>query len=276
MVALKVASWNVRHFRGEPIRFDRVVDTLVAKSPDVFAIYEVTGRDVYRLMRNLMPEYSVSITEGEQAQEILVGARIGLQPFFTQRPDLRSGVDALRPGALVTVTANGAEYSLLFLHNKSGTAPRDLGLRDDMVRKAFKLGRALDRAAGDNAPANYLFIGDLNTMGMEYTHLRSMDIDEETELEKLKRFATSRDMRLLAKDAPATWWGGTDTYDPADLDHVVAATHLNFTTFPGVDRQGNPVQAEVTVKGWPERDGQERLDWIRDHSDHGLLYLEIL
>lgn len=276
MVALKVASWNVRHFRGSPIRFDRVVNFIAARSADVFVIYEVTGKDVYRLMRNVMPGYSISITEGEQSQEILVGARTGLEPFFTQRPDFRSGVDALRPGGLVTVTVDGVEYSLLLLHNKSGTEPRDLGLRDDMVQKAFKLGRALDREAGVDAPANYVFIGDLNTMGMEYTHLRQSDIDAETELEKLDKFAATRNMRRLVKDEKATWWGGTDTHDPADLDHVVAAAHLNFTRYPAVDRAGNPIQAEVTVQGWPKLAGQAKVNWIRDHSDHGLLYLEIL
>ena len=273
--ALKVASWNVKHFRGEPIRFNRVVAFLAEQNPDVFAIYEVTGSSVYRLIRNNMPGYSISITEGEQSQEILVGAKKNLEPFFTQRPDFRSGVDALRPGALVTVTAGGAEYSLLFLHNKSGTAPRDLGLRDDMIRKALKLRGALDKAAVGNKPANYVFVGDLNTMGMKYRYLRSQDIDAGEEIEKLAKFAKGRKMRLLTKDAANTWFGSGTTYPPADLDQVIAAKHLQFKSFPAVDPEGNAFNAAVSVLGWPKLSGQQRSAWIRSHSDHGMLYFEI-
>jgi hypothetical protein len=33
------------------------------------------------------------------------------------------------------VTIDGVNYTLLFLHTKSGTDPRGLGLRDDMLER---------------------------------------------------------------------------------------------------------------------------------------------
>ena len=107
MALLKVASWNVEHFQGKPDRAKRVVKVLSKLKPDVFAIYEVEGKSVYDFMRQEFPTYSVSITEGEQTQEILVGARSSLAPFFSNRPGFRSGVDQLRPGTLVTVRKMG-------------------------------------------------------------------------------------------------------------------------------------------------------------------------
>ena len=54
----------------------------------------------------------------------------------------------------------------------------------------------------------------------------------------------------------------------ADLDHVVAAKHLRFTPF---------ADAQVEVRGWPAlATKQEQVDWIRDFSDHGLLFCEVL
>lgn len=52
-----------------------------------------------------------------------------------------------------------------------------------------------------------------------------------------------------------------------DLDHFAAAEHLSFTSF---------CDAEVEVRGWPALDTeQEQADWIRDLSDHGLLFCEV-
>ena len=74
-------------------------------------------------------------------------------------------------------------------------------------------------------------------------------------------------MVRLGKDAPATWWGG-GAIPPSDLDHVVAAKHLEFTSF------GN---FAVTVKGWPKEGGMaKQKNWIDSFSDHGLLYFEVL
>lgn len=70
--AFSVASWNVKHFKGEKHRVDTVVQLLKDQNPDVFALYEVTGAEVFGAMLEKFPDYTFHITEGLQAQEILV------------------------------------------------------------------------------------------------------------------------------------------------------------------------------------------------------------
>jgi hypothetical protein len=264
--AFSLASWNVEHFRNPDSRADRVVDFLVDLGPpDVFALYEVEGKEVFDELVTKMSGFTFHITEGPQVQEILVGVRSDLTAFFTQRTEFKSGLWALRPGALLTLTIEGEVYPILFLHTKSGVEPLGLGLRDDMLRRALEFKKVLEAAAG--SVPNYMFLGDLNTMGMEYTYLRERDITAELEVLKAANFAEGRGMKLLAKDEPATWWNGGAGLPPSNLDQVVAVEHMTFTNFDG---------AEVTVLGWPkEPTPTAQRSWITDYSDHGCLYLEV-
>ena len=265
---LSIASWNVEHFRNDDERIDRVVGFLHDQDPDVFAIYEVEGKDVFAALMTQMPGHSFHITEGENTQEILCGVRRDYTSFVSQRTEYRSGVFRLRPGLLATVSVGAASYSILFMHTKSGDAPRDLGLRDDMFTRAAKFRRTLDRAAISGEGANYLFIGDFNTMGMRYRFNREQDIDVSEELEKLEKMGARSGMRHLTKDEPFTFWNGTRSSMPrSDLDHVFASDHLKFTDFGGAD---------VSVRGWPKQGSDDDKDaWIAAFSDHALLYLEI-
>ncbi|HEX9760377.1 MAG TPA: endonuclease/exonuclease/phosphatase family protein [Candidatus Acidoferrales bacterium] len=268
--AFSIASWNVEHFKnGAAARVDRIVDFLKTQKPDVFAIYEVEGKEVFSSLVAKMAGYQSHITEGPQTQEILVGVKSGLTAFFTQKLTFKSGNTYLRPGALLTVTVSGKNYSMLFLHTKSSNAPVGLGLRDDMFRRAFEFRKTLDKAsaaAGAGGKANFIFMGDLNTMGMKYPFQKK--IDAPLELQKLDSDAAKVKMRRLAKSCPATWSNGSQSsLKPSDLDHVVAADHLKFKKFTG---------AEVDCRGWtslattPEQD-----KWIKDFSDHALLYMEL-
>jgi endonuclease/exonuclease/phosphatase family metal-dependent hydrolase len=265
--AFTVASWNVEHFRsqGTRSRVEEVVAFLAGQNPDVFALYEVEGKEVFGALTSIMPGYTFHITEGQQVQQILLGVRANLTAFFTQKTEFRSGVSLLRPGALLTLTVGGENYPLLFLHTKSGTDPRGLGLRDDMLDRALDFVATLDKAS-DGKPANYIFLGDFNIMGMQYRYVRERDIGPLHELQKLERGAHRRRMKVLAKDEQNTWWGGS-TLMPSNLDFVVAREHLRFKTFRG---------AEVSVRGWPKlADPDERLDWVRRLSDHALLFFQV-
>jgi hypothetical protein len=106
-------------------------------------------------------------------------------------------------------------------------------------------------------------------MGMQYTFVRDRDITPDNEIQKIELEARPHQMRLLSKDVPATWWNGPgSSIAPSNLDHVVAADHLKFTQFDGAD---------VTVLGWPKLPTPaEQGEWIDQHSDHGLLYFEVL
>ncbi len=266
--AFSLASWNVEHFKNQQARVQNVVDFILGVDPDIVALYEVEGGDVFAEVSTRMPGYQFHITEGPQTQEILVGVRGGITAFFTQKIAFKAGNQALRPGALLTVTIAGQNYPILFLHTKSGPDPIGWGIRDDMLERALAFKKVLQKSAGPGAPpVNYFFLGDLNTMGMKYL-IKDRNIPAATELDKLDKAAAKAGMRRLLKDEPNTWSNGPgSSIKDSDLDHVVAADHLKFKKFGASD---------VTVKGWPkEPTPAAKKDWIKKFSDHGLLHLEV-
>ncbi|MCP4288366.1 MAG: hypothetical protein GY792_28730, partial [Gammaproteobacteria bacterium] len=216
--AFSVASWNVEHFGAldkqkkkpkKPIQ--PIVDYLAAQDADVVALYEVRGSIVFRPLVEAMPEHQFHITEGPQAQEILIGVRHGFSSFVTQKLAFKSSQPGLRPGVLLTLRIDGAYYPVVFLHLKSMTDPKGFGLRDDMLRHALGFRKRLDEA-DDGVPANYIFVGDLNTMGMDYPYTQH-DITAQAEIDELKRRARhyTKKMRVLGKNEPFTWWGGSSS-----------------------------------------------------------------
>lgn len=269
-----VASWNVEHFKDDRTRVGRVIDFLRAQKPDVFGLYEVEGATVFDTLVKTMPEYSFQITEGPETQEILVGVRRTLSAFITQKVEFRSGTTSMRPGQLVTVHKDGVNYALLFLHLASGNDPRGMGLRDDMLLRAFEFRRTLDKASGGRGQARYLFLGDLNTMGMDYPFDRS--IDPAVELRKWDRVAARSTiaMRRLVKTHDASWSNGSaSSLPPSNLDHVFASSNLAFRSF----RRADGTEAQVALRGWVDAaTAAERDAWIANYSDHSLMYLELV
>jgi hypothetical protein len=264
--AFSVLSWNVEHFKDNPARVSDVVQLLAQVNPDVFGLYEVEGKVAFPDLVAQMPGYQFHITEGPQVQEILVGVRGGMTAFFTQKIEFRSGASAMRPGALLTLTVAGANYPMLFLHLSSGPDPRGWGLRDDMLERAIDFYQTLKKNAGGQPP-NFLFLGDLNTMGLKY-YFKANNIGPDIELQKVDALAQKRGLRRLTKDKPFTWSNGSKSkLKPSNLDHVVAASHLQFRQIGGAD---------VQVMGWPEQPTPAAQDaWIKKYSDHGLMYFEV-
>ena len=274
--AFSVASWNVEHFKSDGEgsldreRVERVVSYLKDVNPDVFGIYEVTGKEVYSQIVEKFSNYTFQITEGKEAQEILAGVRNDLGCFFTQRLEFKAGVPYMRPGLLVSVRKDEVTYSLLFLHLASFPEPRGFGLRDDMLHKAVKFRHVLDKATGGRHTSYYVFFGDLNTMGMKYPFEK--DITPNFELDKWdQRAARYYGMKRLSKTSTVTWRGKIDDeVKTSNLDHVYASTNLDFRTF---DR--NTVSAKVEVRGWVDKPENERDQWTKEYSDHSLLHFEI-
>ncbi|NIO29515.1 MAG: hypothetical protein GTO29_13290 [Candidatus Latescibacteria bacterium] len=264
--AFSVASWNVEHFGNDPSKISSTIKYLADQKADIVAIYEVASSKVFRPIVKAMPKYQFHITEGPQTQEILIGIRYGVSAYVTQKLEFKSGQPSLRPGVLVTVNKEGKYYSLLFLHLKSLSDPKGFGLRDDMINRALKFRKTLDKVAGGTGKANYIFLGDLNTMGQEYPYVEN--IDAEAEIRRLGSRASRRKMRILTKNSSHTWWNGpSSSYEPGNLDHVVAAKHLKFKPFQG---------AEVDVRGWPkEATDTKKGHWISKYSDHALIYFEV-
>lgn len=232
--------------------------------PDIFAILEVEGKDVWNYMFNEFPKHNFFITEGAQTQEILVGVHNKFKCFLTQRDEFKTGRTHLRPGPFVTVQVDNECYTLLFLHLKSKSDPEGFGLRDKMLDHAFNLKKALDSAAGGNGKAKFIAMGDFNSMGMEYPY--DSNILPSFELKRLANRAKYRKMSILPKDYEATWTNGKGMY--SDLDHVVASDSINFKEWNG---------KKVKVLGWNEfpEGSDEFNEFVNKISDHCALYCEV-
>jgi hypothetical protein len=270
--AFSVASWNCEHWGDDDKRNADRIEFITKQQPDVLALYEVEGKEVWRDVMDGLPGYSFFITEGQNTQEILVGIASGVTAFLTQKIEFQARDSYMRPGALLTVRAGGVDYSLLFMHVASMTDPRGFGLRTDMIDKALAFKEYLDKVAGGKA--NFLFLGDLNSMGLDYvrgkepppgTNLLHNRISAEEEIDRLGYAAGKLDMRVLSKTAANTW--GKTSGMRSNLDHVVASDQLKFKDFAG---------KEVEVRGWAELPTEaEQAQWITRYSDHCMLYFEV-
>jgi endonuclease/exonuclease/phosphatase family metal-dependent hydrolase len=280
MATLSVISWNIEHFNGgggidkknrakRRDRVERVAQYLKDESPDVFGLSEVEGKTVFDKFTTALPNYSFSITEGDQSQEILIGVKSGLSAFFTQRNEFKRNNPYLRPGALLTITKETAIVPILFLHLKSMPSPEGFGLRDAMFENVFGLKKALDKAAAKlhGGPSNFIVLGDMNTMGMNYEG-KEHDIPHPEEVRIVKTRFGRRKMRALAKSHTATFNNGSGSKFPeSDLDHVFAAKHMTFTKKNG---------HEVIVGGWAALDSTAKRDkWIEEFSDHAPLKFKL-
>ncbi len=274
MKHLKILSWNIEHFDGHggkdknnktkrKDRVKRVCEFLKAEDPDIFGLSEVEGKVVHEQITAILPDYTFSITEGRQSQELLIGVKHGLTSFFTQRNEFRRSNPYLRPGALLTVTVNNEHYPILFTHLKSMPSPEGFGLRDAMFDKALNLKKALDKVA-KKKQSNFIILGDMNTMGLNYVG-KKYDIKANIELLNLKKRFRKLDMTFIKKDHGTTFNNGSkSSYKPSDLDHVIAANHLRFVGFS----KG----AKVYVGGWAKKKTSKDKDkWIAEFSDHAPL-----
>ncbi len=264
-----ILSWNVEHFGKDKnkanaeARVTRIAQAIEAKRPDIMAIYEVSGKEIFSEFSQRFSDYSFFITEGRQSQEILIGTKNTLNTFITQKTEFKASNPYLRPGALVTVSVQNQVYSVLFLHLKSMRDPYGWGLRDFMWNKVRSLKKALNRASEN---PKFIALGDLNTMGMNYS-FGSKDITSAEEIQRMNKMvkSSSYKMSALSKTHAHTYFNGTNgTYPPADLDHVFATDNIELQ-----DQGGAP----ILVDGWNTAPDPDQ--WIEDFSDHAMLYFEV-
>lgn len=285
MLPLKIMSWNIEHFNGTGgqdrsnralrlQRVEKVAQMIAAQSPDIFGLSEVEGALVYEKFTQLLPDYTFNITEGRQSQEILIGVRNTLTAFFTQRNEFKRNNPYLRPGALLTVRSGNVHIPILFTHLKSMPTPEGFGLRDAMFEKIFKLRIELNKAERalngvPDANANFIVVGDMNTMGMDY-YSNDNDIPMDREIAIVKRKFKNRKMTALVKSHPHTFFNGSDSrFPPSELDHVFAARHIQFETMDGVG-------TNLHIGGWAEKTSDTEKDqWIKAFSDHAPLIFTV-
>jgi hypothetical protein len=266
-------SWNIEHFKGNGKRTKLVVDYIKNYDPDVFGLFEIEGADILNLMKGNFLDYDFAITDGPQTQEILVGWRRDKfdQAIFTQKREFKVYNPSLRPGALFTSLIRNDYYNILFLHTDSGTEAPDFGNRAEMFEKAWKMKIAIDKLS-KSSKGNLIIIGDLNTMGLEYPKRskKHQKVSEEEEIFSLKTFAEEVDMQLLEKEYDKTFNNGKIK---SNLDHVIVSKNIK------IKEQGKSQDNKVyyvKVAGWQQLSGSQRDNFIKNISDHCLLYLEIL
>ena len=134
-----------------------------------------------------------------------------------------------------------------------------------MLTKSIKFMKRLKR---NDKNANYLFIGDLNTMGMNITFANN-DVSGLDELTRYEKMFDKKDMALLSKTHARTWWNGNgdEATRGSDLDHVFASSHLQFNDLDG---------AQISVRGWTQKTtAASKKTWISTHSDHSMIYGEV-
>ena len=272
---LKFLYWNVRHFNASSnnkgwlgfreSRAERVFMKISEENPDIFGISEVTDDEVFKAMEKILPDYSYSITDGSQSQETLVGVRNSLSPVFRQKAEFKGGSSTLRPAALTRIFNGDNPVRVLFCHLKSSTEADSFELRKKMCQEAAKLKRSFNPAAGAQGP-NFVFAGDMNTMGRKVRGQREQNLSGAQEIEALEKYFKRNGMVFLPKTHGATYNGGSSSsYKPADLDHVVVSDHMRFKP---VNENG----ALVSVKGWTElRSASAQDKWIEEYSDHAYL-----
>ena len=203
--AFSVASWNIEHMKDADPRNAARMKFLADQKPDVLALYEVEGKEVWREVMAAFPKYSFFITEGQNTQEILVGIGPRVTGFLTQKVEFAGRQAYMRPGAFLTVRAADTDYALLFLHVASDNDPRGFGLRADMIDRAFSFREVLDKAAGGRA--NYMFLGDLNLMGMDFEHgkeagrIQRVQVTAQLEVSRLGYAAAAVEHARAAQDA---------------------------------------------------------------------------
>ena len=262
------ACWNVKRFNYTPQRARAVSDLIASHDPDVIGILEFLAKDAARrLVRSdKFSDYDFAFTDSEQGIEILVGWRRTkfAQVLFTQRREMQVGNSRLRPGGLLSVREKSADvfHNLLFLHTDSGTDAVAYKNRQTMFGKIWSLQKALAKLPEAQGQARLIALGDLNTMG------RTGGPNAKSEIANLTAAATQNGMTVLPKSHEKTWRniGGK----MSSLDHVVASRELQFSAVPGLPG------ARITVDGWVNRTGEARQNFVKNISDHSLLFGQVV
>ena len=272
-------SWNVRHFKGTPSRLNDVESLVRDFNPDVVGFIEYQGKRAIReLIVERFPDYDFAVTDSTQNLEVVVAFRRNKfdQVVWTQKREFNNARRSLRPGALISLRLGQEFYNLLYLHSDSGVDDEDYRNRQDILKKVWKLRKALEKR-NPSGLANFIVLGDLNTMGKKPT------ISGNAELNRLVRDAGKAGMSLLEKDRMTTWsqWRKgrgsnrrklrvselNDLYE-SNLDHVIAESHLDFVAHGDA---GEPVH----VEGWHQTSGTAKTRFLWDISDHCALFAEV-
>ena len=266
-------SWNIKKFKATPARTQKVVSLIKKYNPDIFGISEFSDKKVARkLASENFKDYDFGITESKREMEILVAYKRTKfdQVIFTQRREFLANNPNLRPGALVSVKQkNHSSFdNILFLHTDSGTEEKDHKSRQIMFKKIWSLNNSLKNIPIQKGKSRLVVGGDLNTMGN-----KDRDITASQEITKLHNDAQNKGMVLLDKSHSHTWRNTRSM--KGNLDHVIVSDDLNIQQW---FFQSDPATSfPIIVDGWVDLpDNAKQKDFVRNISDHSLLYGEVL
>jgi exonuclease III len=265
---VSVLWWNVHNLRDVD-HAARIVSHVKEADPDVFALGEVIGDAAYRHIAREFPQYSFYMTFGKQAQEMLVGVRRTTQVFFSQRTEFQSGNEFLRPAALITISVGDPPLNILFAHLKSFQKSLDLGYRDAFFSRIGRLKATLDELS--HGAARFVICGDFNLQGMNY--LQQKLIKPEDELRHIQHVLSEESIVFATPSHGLTWSNEPDSKKEAALDFVTASIGTRL-----MDLGDERARYQVRVAGWPlyPEGSEQRIDFLKNISDHASLYFEIL
>jgi hypothetical protein len=152
--------------------------------------------------------------------------------------------------------------NLLFLHTDSGTDPLAYKNRQTMFGKVWSMKKALAKLLEQNGQARLIAMGDLNTMG------RKGGSSAVEEIADLGNQAANAGMAILTKSHDKTW--SSDGKKMSNLDHVIASDDVELKIL----QAGSP-PIQIVVDGWVNRTGEARVNFVKNISDHSLLYGEV-
>ena len=267
---LRILFWNIRHWNidsDDPTavgRFERILALLRREKPDVAVFAEVMDPVIKTRLSRALPGHTVFESSDRDTHHLaaVFNHAAGHSVSLEQRNEFTS--DALPDRAFPLVRIAGRDFNLAVLgvHSKSGSTPESMAMRQRTLGQIANLNAEMAR---DGTPL--VAIGDMNTMG------NSADVNSPREIAIMDELLADAGMTRLPNDKPHTWHGvGPDArYDDCTLDHALVssgAAHRVRPTGPG--------GARVRVVGWPDKPaGPVRDNWVRDHSDHAALVLDI-
>jgi endonuclease/exonuclease/phosphatase family metal-dependent hydrolase len=264
MPDLSVLFWNIQYWgaRDKPVdearRFDRVMDLIRVRNPDVACFAEVKGDTIHSNMaRALPPGYTIHQTAVDNGFKILTLFKNASDRsiIITQKDEFKGPKGRGKPYPLIRVFMASHDISIIPIHTKSGARAEDLVIRNEIVDTACKIACDL-RAQG----SKIIIMGDMNTMGAGAVPFWQ-------EIKSLKqKFHDCAGLVPLYKTHPTTWHGiGSDSiYPDAELDHVFVDRQLMPNILP-MHSNG----AQLWIGGWAlEPDYPSRDLAVQEISDH--------
>lgn len=235
---VRVGTWNLRWFPdGRPGKRPTEDGTDVAwlacvlawMDVDALAVQEVkrtasarsqTERLLSELKRLTGARYELALDDCDNDPGQHVGVLWRTDRLQAGRPRVVAELNAhgeackdqLRPGlALPLSRAGGIDFTIVSVHAKSGTKPRDYGLRSQVVAR---LAATLAAVAKESADADVIFAGDFNTMGCERC---SPAVDAASEIDALQRAVAPRARRVAVTPDCSLEHSGRSS----SLDHLL-------------------------------------------------------